>query len=59
MVYVYEKQGWEYKVVTQSAADEHALSEEELNLLGQSGWELVGIVPLPARVQFYFKRVRT
>jgi hypothetical protein len=53
MVYVYEKQRWEYKVVAQSA-----VAEEELNALGLDGWELVGIVALPERTQFYFKRLR-
>jgi hypothetical protein len=59
MVYVYEKQGWEYKVVSKNAADETLLSEDELNALGVSGWELVGVVPLAGKVQFFFKRVRT
>ena len=59
MVYVYEKQGWEYKVVTKDAPDGQPLSEDELNALGESGWELVGIVPLPNKAHFYFKRVRT
>jgi hypothetical protein len=54
MVYVYEKQRWEYKVIVQSA-----VSEEELNALGAEGWELVGIVALPETRQFYFKRART
>ena len=53
LVYVYEKQRWEYKVVAQSA-----VAEEELNALGLDGWELVGIVALPERTQFYFKRLR-
>jgi hypothetical protein len=59
MVYVYEKQGWEYKVVSKDLADDASLSEEELNELGTSGWELVGVAPLQTKVQFYFKRVRT
>lgn len=57
MVYVYEKQQWEYKVVVKTAAEE-LLSEQELNELGASGWELVGVLALSGRVQFYFKRVR-
>ena len=51
MVYVYEKQRWEYKVIVQSAT-----SEEELNALGAEGWELVGVIGLPDTSQFYFKR---
>jgi hypothetical protein len=54
MVYVYEKQRWEYKVIFQSA-----LSEEELNAQGAEGWELVGLVALPENTRFYFKRPRT
>lgn len=58
MVYVYEKQGWEYKVVVKDAAAHTLLSEEELNDLGLSGWELVGVVGLPGKVQYCFKRAR-
>jgi hypothetical protein len=54
MVYVYEKQRWEYKMIFQSA-----VSEEELNALGAEGWELVGVVALPETMQFYFKRAQT
>jgi hypothetical protein len=57
-VFVYEKPGWEYKVVSKSTVDEPPLTEDELNALGKDGWELVGVVPLTATVQFYFKRVR-
>ena len=59
MVYVYEKQEWEYKVVIKNAAEEELLSERELNDFGRSGWELAGVVSLPGKVLFYFKRVRT
>jgi hypothetical protein len=59
MVYVYEKPGWEYKLVVREAAEADLLSEEHLNELGSSGWELVGIVGLPAKVQYCFKRART
>jgi hypothetical protein len=58
MVYVYEKQGWEYKAVVRDAADQEVLSEKELNELGVSGWELVGVVAVLGKVHFYFKRVR-
>ena len=54
MVYVYEQQRWEYKVIVQ-----RVISEEELNALGARGWELVGVVALPDSSQFYFKRART
>jgi len=58
-VYVYERQLWEYRVVTKNVADEPPLSEGDLNALGQDGWELVGVVPLPTTVQFLFKRVKS
>ena len=58
MVYVYEKEGWEYKVITRCGADEPLMSEDELNALGESGWELAGVVPLSGTAQFYFKRIR-
>ena len=52
MVYVYEKQQWEYRIIAS------AMTEDELNTLGAEGWELVGVVALPASTQFYFKRAR-
>jgi hypothetical protein len=58
MVYVYETPGWEYKVVVRDATQPTLLSEHELNDLGASGWELVGVVGLPGTVQYCFKRVR-
>lgn len=53
MVYVYEKQRWEYRVTAQSE-----MTQEELNALGAEGWELVGVVALGEKTNFYFKRVR-
>lgn len=58
MVYVYEKKVWEYKIVVKDDAAEELVSEQELNALGVSGWELVGVVTLPGNVQFFFKRIR-
>jgi hypothetical protein len=58
MVYVYEKQLWEYKIVVRNVAADELVSEQELNTLGRSGWELAGVVRLPSKVQFYFKRIR-
>jgi hypothetical protein len=57
-VYVYEKQVWEYKVVTASVVDEPLPTEDDLNAFGTEGWELVGVVALPTKVQYYFKRAR-
>jgi hypothetical protein len=58
MVYVYENQAWEYRIVVKNLAAEELLSEQELNALGVSGWELAGVVTLADKVQFYFKRIR-
>jgi hypothetical protein len=52
MVYVYEKQQWEYRVIAST------MTEDTLNTMGAEGWELVGVVALPATTQFYFKRPR-
>jgi hypothetical protein len=57
-VYVYEKQAWEYRVISKNVVDELTLPEDELNALGSEGWELVGVVQLLTKVQFFFKRIR-
>jgi hypothetical protein len=47
---------WEYReVVCDTAA---LLGEENLNRLGEEGWELVGVAPTGTQVRFYFKRER-
>jgi hypothetical protein len=56
-VFVYERQGWEYKVISR-APDQAPLGQDELNGLGKDGWELVGVVPVSDTVQFYLKRIR-
>jgi hypothetical protein len=56
-ILVYERQGWEYEVVSRNV-DQVPLSQGELNALGKDGWELVGVVAVPNTVQFYFKRMR-
>jgi hypothetical protein len=53
MVYVYERQQWEYRVVVQSA-----MTQDGLNALGAEGWELAGLVSVPNKTTFYFERVR-
>jgi hypothetical protein len=58
-VYVYERQQWEYRVVTKNVVDQPTPSEADLNALGRDGWELVGVVQLPATIQFFFKRVKS
>jgi hypothetical protein len=54
-ILVYERQGWEYQVVSRSV--DQLPSQGELNAFGKDGWELVGVVALPASVEFYFKRI--
>jgi len=56
-VYVYEKQRWEYRMIARNPDD--AFSDDELNALGKEGWELTGVVSLPAKTQFYFKRLQS
>jgi hypothetical protein len=58
-ILVYEKPGWEYKVLSRIIADEPPPTEDDLNALGNDGWELVGILTISNRVQFYLKRSRT
>jgi hypothetical protein len=58
MVYVYERQAWEYKVVAKDTSVEPPLSEQELNALGGRGWELTGVAVSSGRLHYYFKRNR-
>jgi hypothetical protein len=55
-VYVYEPQRWEYRIVDSNQRER--VAEDQLNALGNDGWELVGIVPGPKAAQFVFKRPR-
>ena len=49
---------WEYKSLR---VDGNARSDEQLNILGAEGWELVSTAYVPGRneVVFYFKRARS
>ena len=58
IVYVYERQQWEYRIVTSDAAGEPTLSEDTLNALGHDGWEMVGVVHLRDKIQILFKRAK-
>ena len=58
MVYVYEDQAWEYKLVARGASQGWRLPEQELNALGDEGWELAAIASVPDAAHFYFKRPR-
>jgi hypothetical protein len=55
-ILVYERQGWEYQVISRNV-DQLPLNQGELNALGKDGWELVGLIGLANTVQFYFKRI--
>jgi hypothetical protein len=41
MIYVYEKQAWEYRIEVRNATAEEMPSEREMNALGENAWELV------------------
>jgi len=56
IVYVTEKTRWEYKQVVRSLSENKFPSEEELNLLGKDGWELVSILNSSGFLCLYFKR---
>ena len=47
---------WEYRDVVRDASS--LPSEQELNALGDQGWELIGVAPVVERVHYYFKRER-
>ena len=55
-VFVYEKQRWEHKVISKDAGADVLGTQDELNALGQEGWELVGVVSTSGGLQFYLKR---
>jgi hypothetical protein len=57
-VFVYEKQEWEYKVISGTTEADPLAAERELNALGKDGWELVGIVNVADDLRFYLKRIR-
>jgi hypothetical protein len=57
MVYVKQAVVWEYRQLTRDLAKEKTPTEEELNELGQDGWELAGVLNESGQVHFYFKRM--
>jgi hypothetical protein len=57
MVYVKKSLKWEYKQIVRNLNEEGAPQEPELNVLGEEGWELSGVVQQPPLVYFYFKRL--
>ena len=56
VVYVQEKQVWEYKVVQRKAGEPGPVDEAELNTWGADGWELVGVIPHGTATVYIFKR---
>ncbi|MEW6406967.1 MAG: hypothetical protein AB1649_34755 [Chloroflexota bacterium] len=56
LVYVKREVTWEYKAVVRTLDEETPLNEDELNKLGEDGWEMTGIVEHRPLVYFYFKR---
>ena len=57
-VFVYEKQEWEYRIITKNIDVDALQTEQDLNPLGKDGWELVGITTIASIMQFYLKRIR-
>jgi hypothetical protein len=57
-VCVKDKTVWQYKLLTRNLAKEEVPSEEELNKIGNEGWELVGVFNDTPFVYFYFKRLK-
>jgi hypothetical protein len=56
MVYVEKQLKWEYKQIIRNLESEKPLDENELNALGEDGWEMTGIAQHPPLTYFYFKR---
>ena len=55
MVYVTEDTEWEYKIL---ACKENELpTEDDLNTLGEDGWELTGTVTTADQYLYYLKRL--
>ena len=57
MIYVNEAITWEYKRLARDLKKESALSEDDLNALGQDGWELAGAFADSKIAYYYFKRM--
>ncbi len=55
MVYVSQRQAWEYKYLTRVLAE--VLGKEELNRLGHEGWELISVLTDGTHIHYYLKRL--
>ena len=51
-----DKTVWQYKVLTRDVPQ--SPSEEELNALGQEGWDLTAVLTQGGVTHFYFKRMK-
>jgi hypothetical protein len=57
MVYVEKRLKWEYKQIVRDLKKESPPNEEELNKLGEEGWEMSGVAQQPPLAYYYFKRL--
>jgi hypothetical protein len=57
MVYIERPARWEYKQILRNLETETPPDEEELNKLGEDGWEMSGVTQKPPFAYFYFKRL--
>jgi hypothetical protein len=56
MIYVERHLKWEYKQIVRDLDKEKPLDEDELNALGEDGWEMSGVTHHQTFAFFYFKR---
>lgn len=56
IVYEEEPMRWRYKRMVRNLEKEEPPTEKELDVLGERGWELCGILPGESFAYFYFKR---
>jgi hypothetical protein len=57
LIYVKEELRWEYKRLERNLESESAPTEDDLNALGNEGWELVSTLAHKGQVYLYFKRL--
>lgn len=58
MIFVKKSLQWEYMQLVRNLGKETAPTADELNTLGQEGWELIGVTMDAPFVYFYFKRLK-
>lgn len=57
IVYVRDVPKWDYKQIVRGDKDAPTLSEDELNELGEEGWDLAAVFPVGAGITYIFKRI--